>query len=421
MPVEQHSDPFEDRLSAALHQVGGTFDTNQGALAAAGAAHGRRLRLRRCAVLVSGAAGIVLAGVSGTLLLSWSGTPAGSRTSSAAAGQRTATPSAASSPSAVGKDEMIRTWEALLRKTGSGAAVFRQEEGRGTREGEGGWPYASVVYDDGKGPAALSVSLARVEPGGQEARQRTRCPDRTLARYDACSTERLADGSELMILQGYEYADGRADTKRWTANLVTPAGQSVSLSEWNAAEKGAPVSRAEPPLSAGQLRTLAAAQEWRRITDTLPGGPRQRAERPAAPPLSAKLSALLPKGLDVAKKSDGGDAEYGYVVVDDGKGRSLLQVNVQPDMREVAGDLFRAGSETLADGTRVAVHQGPGNDRADGVVRWTVDTMRPDGKRVVVSAFNAETQYGAATRTTPALTMHQLRVIALNPQWWEGS
>ncbi|MFB7630100.1 hypothetical protein ACFC0M_04010 [Streptomyces sp. NPDC056149] len=420
MPVEQHSDPFEDRLSAALHQVGGTFDTNQGALAAAGAAHGRRLRQRRRAAFASGAAGVALAGVTGSLLLAWGGTPAGSRTSSVAAGPRTATSSPPSSPSAVGKDEMIRTWEAVLRRTGSGAAAFSQEEGRGT--GEGGWPYASVVYDDGKGPAAVSVSLARVEPGGQEARQQTRCPDRALARYDACSTERLADGSELMILRGYEYADGRADTKRWTANLVTPAGQSVSLSEWNAAaEKDAPVSRAEPPLSPAQLRTLAAAQEWRRITDTLAGGPRQRAENPAAPPLSARLSDLLPKGLDVTRKSDGSDAEYGNVVIDDGQGRSLVQINVQPDMRDVAGDLFRSGSETLADGTRVAVHQGPGNDRADGVVMWTVDTMRPDGKRVVISAFNAETQNGAATRATPALTIHQLRVIALNAKWWTGS
>ncbi|MFE6688542.1 hypothetical protein ACFVFQ_18985 [Streptomyces sp. NPDC057743] len=152
-----------------------------------------------------------------------------------------------------------------------------------------------------------------------------------------------------------------------------------------AAEKGAPVSRAEPPLSPAQLKTLAAAQEWRRVTDTLPGGPRARADKPAAPPLSARLSDLLPKGLDVVGRSDGRDAEYGHVVVDDGKGRSLVEINVQPDMRDVAGDLFHPGDEALADGTRV-----------------------------VISAFNAATPNGTPTRTTPTLTLHQLRTIALN-------
>lgn len=84
------------------------------------------------------------------------------------------------------------------------------------------------------------------------------------------------------------------------------------------------------------------------------------------------------------KSSDDGD--FAYAVVDDGKGKSMVQVNVQPDMLDVAGDLFGSNSETLPDGTRVAVKQGPG-DRGDQVM-WTVDTMRADGKRVVISAFN---------------------------------
>ena len=40
---------------------------------------------------------------------------------------------------------------------------------------------------------------------------------------------------------------------------------------------------------------------------------------------------------------------------------------------------------------------------------WTVDTIRTDGTRVVVSAFNSGAQNTAATRDAPALTMEQLR------------
>ncbi|MDX3246081.1 hypothetical protein PV408_30980, partial [Streptomyces sp. ME18-1-4] len=62
MPVDQHSDPFEERLSAALHDAGGTFDSPGGALVAAGQARGLRLRLRRRAAVVGGAASLALVG-----------------------------------------------------------------------------------------------------------------------------------------------------------------------------------------------------------------------------------------------------------------------------------------------------------------------------------------------------------------------
>ena len=47
-----------------------------------------------------------------------------------------------------------------------------------------------------------------------------------------------------------------------------------------------------------------------------------------------------------------------------------------------------------------------------------MDTLRTDGRRVVVSAFNSGAQETPATRQTPALTMRQLRAIALSPAWW---
>src|SRR5690606_5639079 len=54
---------------------------------------------------------------------------------------------------------------------------------------------------------------------------------------------------------------------------------------------------------------------------------------------------------------------------------------------------------------------------AEGVVMWTVDTVRPDGGRVVISAFNSGSQHESATRATPARTMKELRAVALAPEW----
>nr|WP_228924442.1 hypothetical protein [Streptomyces sp. DH7] len=45
--------------------------------------------------------------------------------------------------------------------------------------------------------------------------------------------------------------------------------------------------------------------------------------------------------------------------------------------------------------------------------------MRPDGMRVVVSAFNSGAQSTPATRPEPALTMDQLVALATSPRWLE--
>jgi hypothetical protein len=314
-------------------------------------------------------------------------------------------------------EEMIETLKHLLPK-----GDFSEERGQGnerTHKLKVPAPSAGLVFDDGKGAAAIGVSVGRVQPGGTTARQAAQCPDRVYIPYDACKTSRLADGSVVTVLQGYEYPDRRVDTKCWTAELVTPTGQHITVSEWNAAaEKDKPVTRTDPPLDPAQLTRLAAAKEWRTVANALPD-PLPEPELPGSD-LHARthLLALLPKGLKVTDKSSD-DGDFAYAVVDDGKGKSMVQVNVQPDMLDSVADLFGSDSETLPDGTRVAVKQGPG-DRGDQVM-WTVDTMRADGKRVVISAFNAGTQNEPATREAPALTIAQMRKMALDALWWSGS
>ncbi|MDX3798204.1 hypothetical protein [Streptomyces sp. AK04-3B] len=416
MPVDQHSDPFEEQLSAALHEAGGAFDRPGGALAAAGQARGHRLRLRRRAAVAGGVAGLALVGVGGTLLVPWGGTPAPNPSSVAASGR------AGAKPASYSADDVFRTLKKLLPK-----GKLTKTEARGT---DGDLPPLALgVFDDGKGEGAVSVGLDRVRTDAKGFDPVTAvmpCSDGGQTGFDSCRTDVLPDGSAVTVYQGYEYPDRREDTKAWGADLVTPAGQHVSVIEWNAAaEKGKPVTRPEPPLSPSQLRTLAAASEWRRIVDAIPREqkkPTAAASGSVRPAEMAgwlilrKLSLLLPSPL---KRVSYGSQEtgYGYMVVDDGKGRSLVQVNVQPGMSDVADELFGEDSETLADGTRVAVHQGPGEKGGAGVVMWTVDTLRKDGLRIVVSAFNAAEQNKAATRAEPALTIAQLRAIALSPRW----
>jgi len=418
MPFEQHSDPLEERLSAGLRQAGDTFEADRSALVTAGELRGRRrLLLRRRAAVMGGVASLALIGVGGALLLPGTGSSAHQDGVSVGTGKHTAT--ATPSPSPVSGDQLIRTLERLLPK-----GNFSKAEARGTDEQPG--PYVHLVYDDGKGAAAVGVSLARVEPGSDEARQATECPAKVFVHYDACSTTRLPDASVVMVLQGYEYPDRRVDTKWWSAELVSPTGQHVSVNEWNAAaEKDSPATRAEPPLSAAQLKKLAAASAWRDAIDSMPEDTDKPTARPtatgttAAVPIAPMLKSLLPKRKFTVSDDSGDDSGFGYLVVDDGKGKSLVQVNVQGDMSDVAGDLFGSGAQTLPDGTKVAVHQEPSEKGGAGAVMWTVDTMRTDGRRVLISELNSGAPHDDATRATPALSIKQLRAIALSPKWWQ--
>ncbi|AIS00257.1 hypothetical protein [Streptomyces glaucescens] len=417
MPVEPTQDPFEDRLGAALRQTGDTFDTDRPALVAAGHTRGRRMRVRRRAAVFGGAASLALVGVGATLVLPGAGQGTDEeRTRSAGRTGTAAVASATAAPTPLTGEEMIATLRSLLP---AGKVTGATAQGTST-----GTPYANVVYDDGQGAGAVAVGLGRVEPDSQSAREMTTCPDKAVFPHDACRTTRLADGSFLMIFQGYEYPDRRVDTKRWQAELVTPEGRHISVSEWNAAaEKDAPVTRPEPPLTPAELGKIATAPAWRGAADAIPVDPKGKPTSGTDLPPGADgttvvktLRKLMPKGLKVV--SEGGqETEYGYVVVDDGRGATLVQINVQPDMSDVADQLFGPEAETLPDGTKVAVRQGPGEKGGEGVVMWTVDTLRPDGRRVVISAFNSGAQHTPATRETPALTIGQLREIALSEQW----
>ncbi|MFF0642411.1 hypothetical protein [Streptomyces tendae] len=417
MLENERQDPFEDRLGAALRDAGDGFEADRASLVTAGRVRGRRALLRRRTAVVGGVAGVALAGVGGALVLPGDDPAGPDRSTAASVG--TPNGKATAAATAFSGDGLLRELKGLLPR-----GTYGEESARGSDHQLG--PAAQLVYDDGAGAAAIAMGFARVEPGSARVRELTACPDHNVTPYDDCSSDRLPDGSLLKLYQGYEYPDLRVDTKLWTADLVTAEGQHVSVSEWNSpAEKGAPVSRDEPPLSTERLRELVTAGVWREVVDAIPKSPkpsRSTAPRTERPEVSGKsvgdtLAALLPGTLDVVAHG-GQESEYAYVVLDDGRGRSLVQINVQYGMADVAGQLYADG-ETLPDGTRVATRQGPGEKAGSGVVMWTVDTLRPGpaGFRVVISAFNTGDQNKDATRDAPALTMEQLRQIALSEDW----
>ncbi len=128
--------------------------------------------------------------------------------------------------------------------------------------------------------------------------------------------------------------------------------------------------------------------------------------------------SLLPE--DLTRVRTGGEGAYAYAVVDDGKGRSLVQVNAQSRMGGERVRPLPAGSyTTLPTALKVRAVRQAGEKGGKDVVWWSVDTLRPSGYRVVVSAFNTAAQHEDATRAQPALDMEQLQALATSDKWRE--
>ncbi|WNI23662.1 hypothetical protein [Streptomyces sp. ITFR-16] len=420
--TQKDLDGFEGGLGDALRRTGEGFSAEGRPLVDGGVVRGRRgLRRRRIAAVTGSVAALAVVGFGASYTAGAFGGGSGHDSAGVAAQPKArkggpSTESASVKGPQLSAQRVIGTLEGLLPK-----GKVSERQGRGTADRLG--PLAQLVFDDGGGKAAIAVSVGAIDPKGTEAEQQLECPDKTFIPYDSCRNETLADGSRLMVLRGYEYPDKRVDTKRWQAFLVTADGYTVDASEWNApSEKDAAVSRAEPPLSVGQLKGLVTSAKWRPVMNALEKAAPEPVRQPAAQgqdgkAILKKLRLLLPPSVSAV--SGHGDDGYAYVVVNDGKGASLVQINVQPHMSDVAGELFGSGAEVLPDGTKVVTQQGPGEKGGAGVVMWTADTIRKDGLRVVVSEFNSGSQNAKATRETPALTMQQLKAIAMSGKWAE--
>lgn len=416
--------PFEEEIGGALRRTGETMTpADRLRLVEGGTARGRRkVALRRTTVAgsVLALAAVVLGGGHAAGFLGDAGGADGMASVAAQGGIGESVPAAAAEPrGAVTARQMLKTFTALLPR-----GDLSQQTSSGSSKDRSTMPYASVVHDDGKGAAQISLSLNTIDPQGESADSMVTCPDADLVDFDDCREESLADGSRYLFVQGYVY-DRNRGAKQWRATLLTREGVLIDASEFNApAEKDAAATRKNPPLTPARMKALVTAPAWDPIAaaflaeagaapeapekDTLPG-------EPSGDAMVATLTGLMPDGVTVREPS--GDSGYAQALVNDGRGATFVQVNAQPGMSDLVNDFDDWTS--LSDGTlvREAQEADPDQKGGDGVVGWTVDTLRPDGFRVVITALNAPGWGQDAVRAEPALTTAQLKAIALDPAW----
>jgi hypothetical protein len=411
---------FEDVVGEAFSVVGAGFRSETGPRLGEVVARGRSLRRRRMATVAGSVTALAVIGVGG-VFASGLGTPArsGSTVSQGAAGAASSTSAAMKTSQTATAGPPVTSQEVVdnLHKLLGPQATFNPA--RSVPGAMSGPLVADGVIDDGRGKAAFGFDIERRDQVQTQPSDLT-CPDKKYVPYDDCSSTKLADGSTLVLLKGYEYSDKRVLTKDWTARFFGPDGQYLEFQEWNSSQgKDAPITRTDPPLGFQQLTALLTARSWQPLLARIPKPqlivvPPRSGAQPGRDEILSVAAGLLPTGLTEADTT----GQKGFVSfnVDDGKGKGQVQIYVAK-LPAGAPDSRYDNATTLPDGSKLVVQQTTGSD----VVRWSADVLRPDGTRVVVAALNVANQRGTvgakASRRTPALTLDQIRAIATNPIW----
>ncbi|WP_146087466.1 hypothetical protein [Thermomonospora echinospora] len=390
-------------------------------LAAAGLARGHRMR-RRARLLRAG--GTVL-GLSAIAVAGVSVLGDDSRRTETLTPQVTASSSPATPANPVPHKEVVRIFRGLL-PAGGRLTVDPPWPGIGL---------ASVVdgqFDDGKGPAAISLSIRRVSPSEPEAQ----CVPVQIHPYDDCKATRRSDGSVLVLNKGFTRPQFNTGEKLWYAELSRPGGILIHLGQYNSPEEkheGGPT-RPDPPLTLAQMTSIVTDPAWVRVAARLPApgqpvGPDLYEEHPGEK-LMATLRRLLPAGGRITHPqiSDG----YVSLIFGDAKGRTTIDVNVQTwrnkdpqsgpsGCRERTKDDPPDASctkRTLSGGAVVYLQQRAADVVESGVTVRIADVMYPDGLRVVAMVANGTSlKSGPKTRDTPALTLEQLYRLVTDPSW----
>lgn len=288
----------------------------------------------------------------------------------------------------------------------------RVSQEREQRHSNSFMPYLSgaLVFDDGKGAAAVSITLDRQDHGLWNVASLVAC---TIGKDgvgrmggDTCTEKRLADGSDLTLAQGPRGMEG---VKEWWARLVKPDGSMLTVREWNApAERGKAPTRATPPLTQRQLTDVLTAKQWQDTLDSFPrrGGAQADPDAPNGDEVRKVFEGLAPEGLGVFRSTDDrAPTSYTKIDVTDGHGRALVEVGIDRFGHNDSGRM------------RYSAQDGPDPWGARGIMRRFVTAVRPDGLRVTVTAYNSNGRLTEPTRATPPLTLKQLRAIAADDVW----
>ncbi|MEU5281521.1 hypothetical protein AB0G87_34510 [Streptomyces asoensis] len=264
---------------------------------------------------------------------------------------------------------------------------------------------ATIVYDDGFGDANVSLSVRRVQPGDPKVKKLITCPPVKGSPYEECTVQ---PGNRAV--KGYTEAGKAGGVKKWAVTMVSPSGYLIELATHNVKGPGDAHSGHNPRLNPGKLRHLALFVEGSFTTAGEPNtiGSVRPGSRPEPGDILPILKSLLPKRLKVY--SEAGTGAEGHVVVIDGNTGDRTYVEA---VRMAAEDAV--WTETRPDGMKVAAVKKPG--AYPGVQHWQVDTFRPNGLSIQVSAYNAPTPKSLKSGTQLLITMEELKAIATAPEW----
>ncbi|MEU4150518.1 hypothetical protein [Streptomyces sp. NPDC026659] len=409
MPTDAN-DAFERRLPAALDDAAHTLPPLPPGLLERAAQRGRRRRMWRAAQ-VGGGAVLTVAALGGALVgagvLGGAGTPAAVPASIGPAAPASAPGSPV--PSVSGND-VAATLRSLMPKSGTVSQVS------GTRTPDA--LSAKLVHTDAGGAStALDIMISRQQAGG--------CMPVEVRPYDTCTTKRFPDGSVLNSTKSFTYPSSPGGQRRWYVEYITGDGVQLSLEEFGGGGEKESATGVEPGLSLDQLGEIVRSPAWRTAIASLPAqdsaepGPREEG-MPSADRMTSVLTALLPKGHVSDVNSSPGMVQ---LVHDDGAGKTMFEVDVQPNRAELLarrmgcdGGPLVCDSGVLKDGTKVKMTRSHSEKGGKAAV-WQVDTLRPDGLRVLVREINSYAEAGPVTRPAPELGMERLRVIALDERW----
>ncbi|MFI5998157.1 hypothetical protein ACIBAC_40670 [Streptomyces sp. NPDC051362] len=312
----------------------------------------------------------------------------------------------------VSAQEMVQRLESLLPP---GKVSGQQGQGQ---NGKPGTPPPSAQLVLGEGGKAVQVAVTLNRYPLPVPAQFSQCPDAAYHPYSQCTHSSLPGGAQLVLDQSPQDEANPSGSKRRTVLLTSKQGAQVAVSEVSSGKRAAGDSTL--PLSLKQLSAIATSNKWKTALTVIPTPPASTKKgsvpQLTGPQISGLIKKLLPPGLHAAHQ--GGSEGFGHLVVDDGHGKSLVAVNTQrwkphdPAMTK----LFKQ-AETLPDGTRISLKKGPASQGGQDSVEWSVDTIRKDGLRVVISALNAAAYQLPADRSEPALTTKQLKAIALDTAW----
>ncbi|MFD9007341.1 hypothetical protein ACFV0T_41555 [Streptomyces sp. NPDC059582] len=318
---------------------------------------------------------------------------------------------------------MVHLLETLLPE-----GKFSAQRGQGQERGDkpGPPPSAELVFERDGRAAKVRVALTWYPVPIPD--QFTQCPDSAYNPYSQCTQHTLPGGVRVVLDRSPEHEGNPSGAKLYSALVTYKDGKQVLVSQSGSTnEEGdnAEVREASYPLTLEQLSEIAISTVWKPVLSAMPeppsGGPRTGSvSRMTGQQISHLIEQLLPPGLQAAQAD--GSAGFGHLTVDDGHGKSLVAVNVQrwkPDDATMA-QLFKK-ADMLPDGTLVSIRKGPALKGGKGAIQWSVDTLRKDGLRVVISAVNARAYRLPASRSEPALDIQQLQGIALDTAWERAS